>query len=145
MPTPVPPSTIFETRNYVDAARPFKNADYIRSASRRGRTLKQILAAEREAGMGGESSATGKRKGKKMPGSGSGYGTATASRVASTQASRVGSEEAPDGDTTSATFGEAMDAVEQAAAAAAKRKRDLPTCESSERWQRRGREKLIIS
>lgn len=131
MSTPVPPSTIFETRNYVDAARPFKNPDYTRSASRRGRTLKQILAAERDAGMGGESSAAGKRKAKKMPGSGSGYGTATASRQASTQASRVGSEEAPDGNATSASVGEAIDAVEQAELAAAKRKRDLPTCESS--------------
>lgn len=133
MSTPIPSGSIFETRNYVDTPRPFKSANYARTANRRTKTLKQILAAERETVLGIKSTATGKRKGKRS--NGTGTGTALASRQASMQVSRAGTEElveTPSGGigdlSMTSEGGLTMEQVE-AAEAAAKRKRELPTCE----------------
>ena len=129
MSTPAPPGTPLESRNYVDAPRPFKNPGYTRNANRRTRTLKQILAAERDAAIGSDGGVgSGKRKGRKSMLSGlNGNG---ASAGASTQASRAGTDELPDGDTTMASVGDVAGAnVDEAMIAAARRKRELPTCE----------------
>lgn len=93
------------------------------------------MAAEREAALGIESSATGKRKGKKsavnagLNGNGNGNGTA----ASTAQPSRAGTDELVDGDTTMASVGdvtaETIDKEVEAAEALAKRKRSLPTCE----------------
>lgn len=135
MSTPIPLASIFESRNYVDTPRPFKNVNnYARTANKRTKTLKQILAAEREGALGIKgttTTTTGKRKGKKS----NGIVTASASRQASTQVSRAGTEELVDtpaagiGDSSMTSEGGLTMEQIEAAEAAAKRKRDLPTCE----------------
>ncbi|UZJ51456.1 hypothetical protein CBS101457_000776 [Exobasidium rhododendri] len=139
MSTPVP----LESRNYVDSPRPFKNPNHTRNTYRRTKTLKQILAAEREAALGAEGSGSGKRKGKKSAVSAllSGNGLENETGASSTQASRAGSADIVEGDTamasaTDVTTEQSNRDVEAAAAAAAaalaKRKRDLPSYSSVE-------------
>lgn len=131
--TPVPPGTPLEAKNYIDIPRPFKSGKPTRSGNRRTKNLKQILAAERDAAFGIEGTGIGKRKGKKTAWSALQSETATA--VASTQGSRAGSDEIPDADTTMGNVtqedgAQALATATAAADAAAKRKRDLPSCES---------------
>jgi hypothetical protein len=152
MATPIPPGTPVESRNYVDAPRPFKNPNHTRSTYRRTKTLKQILAAEREAALGIESSAGGKRKGKKSAALAilNGNGADNETNASTAQASRAGSNEPADGDTTMASIGNITEEIQRndveaaAAAALAKRKRDLPSCESSKVACERVRARLTL-
>lgn len=65
------PGALSESRNFVNTPRPFKNPSYTKPSNRRTRTLKQILASERDLAMGmsdglhslGGSGSIGGRKG----------------------------------------------------------------------------------
>lgn len=50
--TPAPGGSSLDAKSFLNTPKPFKNPSYTKSSNRRTRTLKQILAAERDFAMG---------------------------------------------------------------------------------------------